>query len=96
MNKYLSVLVMTSLIFLVSCENDYPDRLYNSNQEYGPAPVITALDPPGGVYAGIDDITISGQNFSDQLNGNFVFFSGLQAQVLSYSATEVVLLDVSL
>jgi len=90
MNKYLSVLLMASLIFLVSCENDYPDSVYNSSQEYGLAPAITALDPPGGVYAGIDDITISGQNFSDQLNGNFVFFSGLQAQVLSYSATEVV------
>lgn len=90
MNKYLSVLLMASLIFLVSCENDYPDSVYNSSQEYGPAPVITALDPPDGVYAGIDDITITGQNFSDQINGNFVFFSGLQAQVLSYTTTEVV------
>lgn len=90
MNKYLVILIIAGL-FLVSCEdNDYPDSVYDKNAVYGDSPEISDVQPIERVYAGISDITITGQYFSDEVSANAVFFSGSQATVLSASATELV------
>ncbi len=92
MNKRLSVLMTICQLLLVSCENDYPDSVFNADAQYGSSPVITAIDPSDGVYAGIENVTIIGEYFSDQKYNNFVYFGGVQAQVLSSSGTEIVVL----
>ncbi|HHM23832.1 MAG TPA: hypothetical protein ENJ23_02190 [Bacteroidetes bacterium] len=77
-------------IVLSGCENNYPPSLWNPNEKSGPQPVVTEIIPPDSAYAGVSIITIKGQNFDPEPVKNLVFFGGKKAEILSASATELV------
>lgn len=54
----------------------------------GPVPTITNLDPSAGVNG--QNITIQGTNFSLAKEDNRVYFNGLEATIVSATATEIV------
>ena len=80
-----------SLIFFLSCAQEpttslfYEDYLQNSK----PNPVISSIDPPLGTFSGISVITIDGQNFSNNVAENHVFFNGLKGQVQAATTTRL-------
>lgn len=84
-----TVAVFVALIFLISCENEYPDSLWDPTYNSKPTPVITSIDPADFTFSGISVITINGQNFSSVLSENQVFFNGKQGTVLSASTTQL-------
>jgi len=90
LTKTLGLLLLISLTaaFFGSCKNNYPSSIYNPKAKYNPDPVITDVNPKFGL-AGIDTITITGQNFSENPEENRVFFNGQKAEVLSASPTAI-------
>jgi hypothetical protein len=84
-----AIAIVIALIFLISCENEYPDSLWDPNYNSKPTPVIASIDPPDFTFSGISVITLNGQNFSPTLADNQVFFNGRPGTVQSASATQL-------
>ncbi len=87
------VLVLGSFA-IAACDSDPGASLYDPDATGGPAPVIASISPDGPVLAGIDEITISGQNFSPTPSQNLVFFDDgagevAQGTILSASQSEL-------
>lgn len=94
MRAPLSSLLMIAFLALSACDVGDPGSLYDPDVTDGPAPVVSAVSPGGVVLAGIDEITITGQNFSAEPSENTVLFedgAGVVSQgtVLSASPTEL-------
>lgn len=80
---------LTMALFSACEEPDYPENIWNPDDQGGPTPVITSVEPDSGkVFAGVDTIRIKGGNFS--LVENHVFFEGLEATIFSTSEAELV------
>lgn len=92
MQTYLKAFML--FIFLlgifVACENEYPDSLWPPETEAKPDPVINEVTPTEDVFAGIDEITLIGNNFSSDIERNHVYFDGTSAKIISASTTELV------
>ncbi len=84
---------LTTLILFAgfACQDpDYPDSIYDPNPEVLPNPVITNIDPPDRVFAGIGVVTITGQNFHTRNDYNLVYFNGNSGTLLSSTETELI------
>jgi hypothetical protein len=81
---------MAIILLVNGCENDYPDSLWDPNYKTKPDPQISNVEPEQNAFAGIDEITIIGQNFASVMDENQVYFDGILAQILSSSATELI------
>ena len=57
-----------------ACDFGDGGSLYDPDAQDGPAPVIDGITPGGVVLAGIDEVTITGRNFSAVPDENTVFF----------------------
>ena len=68
------VLALSALL-LVGCEGQDAFSLYDEDYESNPQPVINEVDPPENYLAGIDAITILGENFHPDAELNRVFFT---------------------
>lgn len=79
---------------LAGCDTTADDSLYGPNQGAArPDPVIAAVTPmapPAIVLAGIDQVTITGENFAPEPSENLVYFGDVRAEVLAASPTELV------
>ena len=94
MNKFLMFLktiLYTSLgiIILVCCESEFQESLYNPNAPKGLTPEITSISPPDGALAGVDEVTITGNNFSSNKDEVMVFFDAKRAQILEATPTQL-------
>ena len=93
-NLFSCLLIGLILIVGIGCEyDDYPDPIWDPDDEGGAAPVITTIDPADVAYDGLTIVTISGENFSPTLSENQVTFNGVIATLdadLS-TATDLVL-----
>lgn len=81
--------ILMILCWIIACEPEYPSSPWNPNDEGKPTPVINSVDPLEGVFAGIDEIAITGKNFSSLSEENLVFFNGVLGTVLSASDTQL-------
>lgn len=89
MKKSLTVIIVLFLaITFVGCEKEYPS-IWDPDQEYRPNPVITSVEPVGGTFAVIGEVTIRGENFSPVKEENHVYFDGSKATMLSATETEL-------
>ena len=71
------------LITIFSCDDpNYPEDIWDGDDTGGETPVITNVEPSGGAFAGIDTVTITGQNFSDTETKNIVYFNSLLGKVV--------------
>jgi hypothetical protein len=82
----------TLLVFVGACDSGPGESLFDPNRESLPDPVIADVQPPGSALAGVDLLTITGQNFSNELEDNFVYFGGIRGEVLDGSATSLTVL----
>lgn len=79
--------ILLSLI-VASCEDpNYPDSVWDENDTGNATPSISSVEPASGAFAGIDTITITGQNFSDTESKNLVYFNSMLGTVVSATTT---------
>ena len=79
--------ILLSLI-IVSCEDpNYPDSVWDEDDAGNATPSISSVEPASGAFAGIDTITITGQNFSDTESKNLVYFNSMLGTVVSATTT---------
>jgi len=84
------VIIMFSFIWIVSCDPDNPPSIWNEDDVGNPTPIISSFNPPDSAYSIIEDITITGDNFSEIPTENLVFFDGIRGEVKSASKTELI------
>jgi hypothetical protein len=82
--------LLSALLLINACENDYPESIWDPNYKSKPDPQISNVEPEENAFAGIDDITITGLNFSTVIEENLVYFDGVIAPLVSATATELV------
>lgn len=88
------VLLLALAATVGACDSGSGGSLYDPDDTGAPAPVIASVSPQGIVLAGIDEIMITGQNFSATPTANVVFFddgAGAVARgtILAASETEL-------
>ena len=75
------------LIF--SCEDpNYPENIWDENDQGNASPSISSVEPEAA-FAGIDTLTISGQNFSENSSENLVYFNNMLGEVVNATSTSL-------
>lgn len=93
MKKPLIIFVLGALLMGLSCDTEEPESIFNPNATADPDPVITGITPPDTAYGGADErytVTIVGQDFGDNGNEVLVNFGSELAEIISHSATEMI------
>ena len=83
------LLAFALLISVAGCDTSEGPSLFDPERQLGTAPIVTGVVPEGSALAGIDEITITGSNFSETAGDNLVFFGDTPAEILSASSTEL-------
>lgn len=84
-------LIMT-LFLLVACDDVDTESIFQPDPDESNSPTITSIEPSGFALAGFDEISITGNNFSEKLDdieGNKVYFNNKLATIISASKTEL-------
>ena len=79
-------------VFIISCDDVNTSSVFDEDANEGNTPVISSVEPAEFALAGYDEITISGDNFSEELDnieGNKVYFNNEPAQIISASKNEI-------
>ena len=80
-------LPISFLIF--SCEDpNYPENIWDENDQGNASPSISSVEPEAA-FAGIDTLTISGQNFSENASENLVYFNNMLGEVVNATSTSL-------
>jgi len=85
----ISLLSMILLLFICGCESDGPVAMYNQKHNDDAPPEITGLEPVDQAVAGVNYITVTGSNFSENDEFNFVYFDTAPAEIVSNSTTSL-------
>ena len=81
------ILPISLLIF--SCEDpNYPENIWDENDQGNASPSISSVEPEAA-FAGIDTLTISGQNFSENTSENLVYFNNMLGEVVNATSTSL-------
>jgi len=79
-------LILISLLSIVNCEYDTPSDIYPITG--APDPAITRVEPDSAVN-GITEVKIVGQNFSTQVEKNFVYFGTTAGAITNATSNEL-------
>ena len=79
-------LILISILMMANCEYDTPSEIYPITG--APDPVIARVEPDSAVN-GITEIKIIGQNFSTQVEKNFVYFGTTNGVITNATANEL-------
>ena len=81
------ILPISLLIF--SCEDpNYPENIWDEDDQGNASPSISSVEPEAA-FAGIDTLTISGQNFSENTSENLVYFNNMLGEVINATSTSL-------
>jgi IPT/TIG domain len=91
MKKMFLLLIHSGLGLLVftQCTNDYPGSIYNPDATFKPNPTISQMLPDFAL-AGVDQVTIIGNNFSPLPDKNLVYFNGKKISVISSNENNII------
>ena len=79
------------IILSISCEeNQYPEDIWDPDDQGLPTPIITSIEPPDSAFSGADEITITGQYFNQDKANNLVYFNSELAEILQATETMLV------
>ena len=67
---------------LAACDTE-STSLYDPDEPLLPDPSVAEISPTGSALAGIDVLTITGQNFSETPENNLVYFGTVRGTVLA-------------
>ena len=91
-SKTTTIAYLVLIIFFISCEdNQYPEDIWDPDDQGLPTPIITSIDPPDSAFSGADEITITGQYFNQDKTNNLVYFNSELAEILQASETVLVI-----
>lgn len=76
------------IVIMIGCEYDAPTAMYYEEQSVTNNPIITSIDPPEAA-AGVNYITIIGENFADSTKDNRVYFNVSQVEIIDNSPTAI-------
>lgn len=89
--RYLLILapffIIALLLSIAGCEYDVADPLWDKEYVTPATPKVTQVDPAEAL-AGVNTITINGENFSAE--GNVVYFDAITADVISNTPTSII------
>ena len=92
--KYYQFIILSLLAVLVvtmtGCEYDGPTAMYYQTHDSAPTPVITRLEPDSVAPAGVNYITILGENFAETLEDNYIYFNNIVAEIVNGSTTSII------
>ncbi|MFC1570017.1 IPT/TIG domain-containing protein, partial [bacterium] len=71
---------------IAGCEYDGPTAVYDRPYEKADPPVITSIDPAEAV-AGVNFVTIHGNNFSSSMDNNKVYVDGSPSEIVESSSS---------
>ena len=81
------ILAISLLIF--SCEDpNYPENIWDEDDQGNASPSISSVEPEAA-FAGIDTLTINGQNFSENTSENLVYFNNMLGEVVNATSTSL-------
>lgn len=83
--------VLLLLLLSFGCAEDETPPLSEKISDTAPTPVISDISPKVGL-GGITEFTITGKNFSVELNENTVYFGSTPGTILNASETQLVVL----
>lgn len=86
------VQLISSLLFsalFVGCDSGTAPSIYDPDRTSLVDPVIESVVPEGRALAGVDIVTITGQNFSSLSTYNLVYFGDSRGDVLAASPTQL-------
>jgi hypothetical protein len=86
---YGGIVVAALMMVITGCEYNAPTAMYYQKQKTTIKTSITQLDPDTEAGAGINYITIMGENFSPVQEHNRVYFDGYEAEIVSTSPTAI-------
>ena len=75
------------LMLSFGCDSGTAPSIYDPNRTSLPDPVIESVTPEGRALAGVDEITITGSNFSTVPENNLVYFGTARGDVVEASTT---------
>ena len=76
-------------LFIFYCEDpNYPENIWDENDQGNASPSISSVEPEAA-FAGIDTLTISGQNFSENASENLVYFNNMLGEVVNATSTSL-------
>jgi len=85
----LRIILPISLI-IFSCEDpNYPENIWDEDDQGNASPSISSVEPEEAAFAGIDTLMINGQNFSENTSANLVYFNNLLGDVISATSTSL-------
>jgi dipeptidyl aminopeptidase/acylaminoacyl peptidase len=89
-NRCSVIILLLSIVVvcIIQCEYDGPLAMYNIRHSNVDPPIITQIDPEIAV-AGINFITIEGENFSANDDSNGVYIDGHQAEIVDHSTASL-------
>jgi hypothetical protein len=76
------------LFLLLGCEYDGPKALYDESRPETVKPMITQMTPAEGM-AGVQYLTLTGENFSGNPANNLVYIDGYQCEITANSQTSI-------
>jgi len=89
LGKKIGLLVFSALLVFSFCtENDKPASIYGP-ETVSPDPVITSLSPEGKAFSGVTEITVTGENFRENPEENFIYFGTVKGEITSASANQL-------
>jgi len=88
-NTFILIKIFLIVILVSGCEFDNTPVATDPRDEGGPTPEITAIEPENQWLAGVDEIVITGNNFSDIPEENHVYFDDKKGTILEATNTEL-------
>jgi hypothetical protein len=85
----LIALVISLIVIMNGCEYDGPIAMYDQEHPQSFTPVITQVIPDNGAIAGVNYITINGENFAEDQDYNNVFIDGAKTEIAKSSNTSI-------
>lgn len=82
-----TIFAAVALVVISGCEYDVKQPLWYEDFTAPSSPTITTLDPDNVARAGVNTITIRGENFVAETGANLVYFGATTAEVFEASTT---------
>ena len=83
-------IILPISLVMFSCEDpNYPENIWDEDDQGNASPSISSVEPEGSAFAGIDTLTINGQNFSENTSANLVYFNNMLGNVINATSTSL-------
>jgi len=83
-------IILPISLVMFSCEDpNYPENIWDEDDQGNASPSISSVEPEESAFAGIDTLTINGQNFSENSSANLVYFNNMLGNVINATSTSL-------